>query len=310
MKIYTQKTWIASTLVFVMTITPLTGQSQNAKSATQNKWTAGFRDDKSPAGPFAKISLRVEDGRIVCSAKKDTTCTIPASSIVEVQSTNQAEHGAFNAGLRTAGKPAMFMLQTHDTSGAAAGLLAVYMFYGFVPATVISAIVHSREKYRVTLAWNDEDVPHLTEFQLRPRECSEFLSALNQATEKKWLNLVEEKKALREAARTSTGIHVQRYTYIGDIGLKPGPYQLVLVPQQEGMGNLFFLAGTKPNLRRIAAVARVEITATMETKPTEFLRYEQRFGVETLAEIQLPNKSLRILKNKISEGGAAKTPGT
>jgi hypothetical protein len=285
----------AAALVTLCLLVPSTAAAQNA-GAQPFSWRMNYVNTVKQPAVKERVAVTFEGDHLVCSAGKRVVFSIPLESITEVVSFNNGERHALAAGVRTAGKLPISILRNSGNNSSdgqlAAGLIMVYMVYGFLPTFAISSIVHKRkERYVVRIAWEENSMQREAAFELNPRAYKSFLPQLQRTTGKEWINLAAQKQRLAESRENGGIVSLPRRAMAGTVELEPGRYRVVLL---EDRGEAYFIQGTKFNTKRIAAVVEAEISpAPAEAGPASLTLVENGDGV-AIQEVRLRGKTLRL----------------
>lgn len=190
--------------------------------------------------------------------------------------------------------------------------------YG-VPLLVASLTVKSRD-YLLDIVWGEGGVEQDIAFAIGKREYSSFLAELNRATSKQWKDLDAEWQRIEQEIKQEDSdritVRLDRAVRVAGIELKPGVYQIVFLPRQGNLGELYFLKGNAADTGKIAVltvaslglaisdadVTHQEITtsteAEVESRPggrsTAQVIYQQKEGVGTIVEIRTAKKTFRF----------------
>jgi hypothetical protein len=279
-------------------LVPSTAAAQNA-GAQPFSWRMNYVNTVKQPVTKERVAVTFEGDHLVCSAGKRVVFSIPLESITEVVSFNNGERHALAAGVRTAGKLPISILRNSGNSSSdgqlAAGLIMVYMVYGFLPTFAISSIVHKRkERYVVRIAWDEDSMPREAAFELSPRAYKSFLPQLQRATGKEWINLAAQKQRLAESKENGGIVSLPRRAMAGTVELQPGRYRVVLLETDEGRGEVYFIEGTKFNTKRIAAVVEAETLPGQAEAGPASLTLVENGDVVAIQEVRLRGKTLRL----------------
>lgn len=190
--------------------------------------------------------------------------------------------------------------------------------YG-VPLLLASLTVKSRD-YLLDIVWGEGGVEQDIALAIGKREYSSFLAELNRATGKQWTDLEAEwQKIEREIRREHSDritVRLDRVARVAGIELKPGVYQIVFLPRQGNLGELYFFKGHAADTAKIAVltvatlgllisdadVAHKEIATSSEAEveahpgdvSTAQVIYKRKDMVGTIAEIRTAKKTFRF----------------
>jgi hypothetical protein len=286
----------AAVLIVFCLLAPAPPAAAQSSGSPTSSWRMNYL--KTASGPTLKerVAVTFEGDELVCAAGPKVLFSIPLESIAEVVSFSGGERRALAAGLRTAGKLPVAILRSSGNSSSdgqlAAGLIMVYMVYGFLPTFAISSIIHKRrERYVVRIAWEEDSMQREAAFELSPRAYKSFLPQLQRATGKEWMDLAAQKQRLEESKENGGIVSLPRRAMAGSVELEPGPYRLVLLEER---GVVYFIEGTKFNTKRIAAVVEAETLPGAAKAGPASLTLVEDGDVVAIQEIRLRGKTLRL----------------
>jgi hypothetical protein len=271
-------------------------------------WRVNYLNNTKGPARKERVAVTFEGDELVCAAGPKVLFSIPLASITEVVSFSGGERRALAAGLRTAGRLPVEILKNSGGSSAdaqlAAGVLTLYMVYGFVPTFAISSIVHKRkERYLVRIGWEENSMLREAAFELNPSAYKSFLPQLQRATGKEWVNLAAQKQRLEEAKNNGGIVILPRRAMAGSVELEPGRYRIVLL---EDRGEVYFIQGTKFNTKRIAAVVEAEtLPGPVDAEPASLTLVENG-TVVAIQDVRLRRKTLRLKTGLPNWPGAEK----
>jgi|GEM_PF-3517048 len=258
-------------LMFVIAFLP--SRYANAQQTLDQGKTREF---KYEAGSFplrreTKTKVTVGRDQIVCQPEGGQRFTIPIQSINEVAYDTKAQR-------RTA---------------EAAALAA------FSPLGGLILFSMKKTKHYVSIVWEENGEKKDVVFMVSKDDRTPFLNELQSVTDKPWRDLdSEQKKTLQElkvAKENAVSLQLDRTTQVGNVALKPGVYQIVLLDRGNGVGDLHFFEGKKVKPEKSLVSMKVEIVNQSNSVATGAqISYKEENGKALISEIQTPTRAFKM----------------
>lgn len=291
-------------------ISPLSASARPTQ--TQPPFRRTFWDVTYQAGPRSvpkgtRLKATFNEEGLICEGK-DVRFAIPVASIIDVSSNSRRRYPMWDA------QAEAWRAWTEATEGY--GL--VFFPYG-VPLLLASLTVKSRD-YLLDIVWGNAGVEQDIVLAIGKREYSSFLAELNRTTGKQWKDLEAEWQKIEQEIKRERSdritVKLDRAARVAGIELKPGIYQIVFLPRQGNVGELYFFKGHAADTAKIAGltvatlglaisdadVAHKEIASSSEaevvTQPsgvsTAQVIYKGKDMVGAVAEIRTAQKTFRF----------------
>jgi len=286
-------TMILATAVLAM-IPPAAAQEKPKETQAPDHWNAKIvhSSEKLNGTPGVKLAMTPETLEFI-GKHNNPALSIPLDQITAVDSHNERPSNAALAGLKTAGQAQLAL--TEMAPADAGGSAILFGVFGFVPTVGIAAIVHTHDKYTVALSWGpDADSRHEARIQLGPAEYASFITQMQQATGKPWINLRAEEAKLRHSPEEKLSARLDHPVFVGDTGLAKGTYQIVCLEREGGQANLVFMAGNNVNPHKIRAIAPAEIVGAADDLAASPITYGDKDAASKITEVRIAGKQIRI----------------
>ena len=301
---------VAHLALLTLCVSPLSASANPAQtppSSPRTYWDVTYQAGPRSVPKGTRLKATFNEERLLCEGK-NVRFSIPVASIIEVSSNSRRRYPMWDAQAKA----------WSAWAEATEGYGLAFFPYG-VPLLVASLTVKSRD-YLLDIVWGEGGVEQDIALAIGKREYSSFLAELNRATGKQWKDLEAEWQRIeREIKREDSDritVRLDRAVRVAGIELKPGVYQIVFLPRQGNLGELYFLKGNAADTGKIAVltvatlglairdadVAHKEIAtsseAEVETRPggnsTAQVVYKQKEMVDTIAEIRTAKKTFRF----------------
>jgi hypothetical protein len=175
------------------------------------------------------------------------------------------------------------------------GSAILFGMFGFVPTAGIAAIVHTHDKYTVALSWGpDAENHHEAKIQLGPAEYASFITQMQHATGKPWINLRAEEENLRQGPEETLSARLDEPALVENTWLEKGNYRIVCLEHESGQANLVFVAGNSVNPHRIRAIAPAEIVGAADESAANPITYGDKDATSRITEVNIAGKRVRI----------------
>lgn len=273
---------------------PVAAQEEPKETQLRKHWRAKYLCSPESLAATQGVELTMTPETMEITGKHNNkVLSIPLEQITEVDSHNERPANAALAGLKTAAQTQLAMTEMAPADGGGSAL--VFGVFGFVPTIGIAAIVHTHGKYTVALAWGtDAENRHKAKIQLRPAEYASFLTQMQQATGKPWINLRAEEEKLRHSPEEKLSARLDRSAFVGNTGLAKGNYQIVCLGREGGQANLVFVAGNSLNPHKIRVIAPAEIVGVVDESAATPIAYSDKNAAERITKVRIAGKQDRI----------------
>ena len=273
----------------------------------RTSWEVTYHAGPSAIPKGTRLKATLKEERLICEGK-NARFSMPVASIIDVSSNSRRRFPMWEAQAKAWGVWAE----------ATEGYGLAFFPYG-VPLLLASLTVKSRD-YLLDIVWGEGGVEQDIALAIGQRDYSSFLAELNRATGKQWKDLEAEWQRIEQEIKREKfnriTVRLDREAQVAGIKLKPGIYQIVFLPRQGNLGEVYFFKGHAADTAKIAALtvaslglvireadlrhkeiatsSKIEVEARPSSVATAQVIYKQKDMVGTIAEIRTANKTFRF----------------
>lgn len=296
--------------VLVLCASPLFASANPSPAqlpSPRSSWEVTYQAGPSAVPKGTRLKATFKEERLICEGK-NAGFSIPVASIIDVSSNSRRRFPMWEAQAKA------WSVWAEATQGY--GL--AFFPYG-VPLLLATLTVKSRD-YLLDIVWGEGGVEQDIALAIGKRDYTSFMAELNRATGKQWKDLEAEWQRIEQAIKSENfnriTVRLDRQVQVAGIGLKPGVYQMVYLPRQGNLGEVYFFKGHAADTAKIAALtvaslglvikeadlrhkeiatsSEIEVEARPSGIATAQVIYKQKDMVGTIAEIRTANKTFRF----------------
>jgi hypothetical protein len=255
-------------------ITLVGGTVCTAQTPGSKPWKVKYESGTETLTKGVSVTVTVSADTITGQAAKGQSFTIPVSGITEVSyDTVEKKRTKSGAALMVASPLAGLILMGTKTT-----------------------------RHFVNITSKVDGQEREVSFLVEKGDREAFLAELQRVTNHPWRDLSAERKKteteLDHQKREKTAVQLDRKTRVGDVELKPGLYQIVLLERENNTGELYFFAGKDVKPQKSVANVKVDIVTQPSTATTAKVSYQETGGVSAISEIQTAAKTFRVRKDQ------------
>jgi len=287
------------------------GSAPAQQGTERSEWQVKYEAGARPILTGTRLRVTMEEGRMVCAGKA-ASFSIPLARIIDVSTNSRRRYPFWDAQMRA----------WEAWAGVTEGRGLAFFTYG-VPLLLVSLASKSRD-YLLDIRWEENGVQQNALLAIDKEHYSPFLAELNRATGKEWKNLEAEWQRIEQEIKREQGnkipVRLDRRTLVGGLELKPGVYQIVFLPRQGSLGEVYFFRGHAAHTTGIVALtvatsgipilagrdaydlshkemqtsAKAEVVAQPSDVPSAQVTYKEKNGATAIAEIRTAKKTFRF----------------
>ena len=255
-------------------------------SAQPAHWRAVYQAGAAPLALGSHVSIAIAKDQLILAGNKVASFSIPASAITAISSNLTSEHTVTRSQMAAWGGLAQFSPYT-------------LMFLPFgIP--VMAATYPMKSKYAyISVLWSEKGTDQEVQFRLDRKDYDPFLKQLEKSTGKEWKNLESEWERLRQALAAGTDhpipLRLDRKVRIANVDMKPGTYQLIVLPAAVNQGEAYLFPSDQLNIEHLLSTSRVVIAPLSDNSQAQAVIFKQDDrGVSRISEIRTTGQVLRF----------------
>lgn len=258
----------------------------DASTTQQNRWNTVYQAGAAPFGVGSRIHVTITEGKVTFEGNKGASFSIPTSNITAVSANLTSEHTAMR------------------TQAAAWGGLVQFSPYTllFLPfgVPVMAATYPIKSKYAYfSILWSEEATDEELQFRLDRKDYEPFVTELRKSTGKEWKNVESEWKRLKQALASGAGqqttVRLNRKVRVGKVDVRPGLYELVVLPGSSSQGEAYLFSNHDVNVEHLISSGQVEIANSATVSQEAEVSFKQDdHGITRISEIHLAGQLLRF----------------
>ncbi len=258
----------------------------DAGSALQGRWKAVYLAGAAPFGLGSRVQVTIAEDQLVFAGKKGAQFSIPASTITALSSNLTSEHTVTRNQMAAWGGLAQFSPYT-------------LMFLPFgIPVMAATYPIKSKYAY-ISVLWSEKGADEEVQFRLDRKDYEPFLTQLRKSTGKEWKNLESEWEKLKQALATGPGhqtaLRLDRKVRLGNVDVKPGPYQLIILTEASNQGQAYLFLNNEVNIEHLISTSHIEVAGSSEGRQPEAVSFKQDDnGVSRISEIRTAGRVIRF----------------
>lgn len=265
-----QSNFIVRRLLLVTIVTFLAGAVCTAQTTADKQWKVKYESGTETLAKGAKLSVTIGADSITGQPEKGQSFSIPVSGITEVSYDT--------------------IVKKRTKQGAA------LMVASPLAGLILMGSKSTRHYVNITSKVDGQDREVSLEVPKGDKDA--FLSELQRVMSHPWRDLAAERtkteSELDHQKRSKIAVQLDRKARVGDVELKPGLYQIVLLERPDNKSELYFFAGKDVKPQKSVASSPVDITPQTGSPTTAQVTYGDTNGQVVVTEIQTQSMTFRL----------------